>query len=141
MADPMMAAEFMGPESMLFVFLSVGAIAVFSMISVASWSEARRKEREAYYRAEMMKKVAESPQPGAVAAVEYLREQQRIASERARQGLRIGGVITTATGIGVMIFLRELLGPNEGVFFCGLIPLFVGLALYGSSYMVTAGAD
>ncbi len=131
-----MVNEFAGPESMLFVFLSVGAIAVFSMVSIASWSEARRKEREAYYKNEMLKRVAESPQPGAVAAMEYLREQQRIASLRTRQGLRIAGMITAAAGFGVIIFLRALLGPDEGVFLCGLIPLFVGLALYGSSYMV-----
>jgi hypothetical protein len=33
---------------MVFVFLAVGAVALFSMVSVAVWSEARRKEREAY---------------------------------------------------------------------------------------------
>jgi len=136
-----MSNEWAGPETMLFVFLAVGAVALFSMISIASWSDARRKEREAYYRNEMLKRVAESPQPGATAAIEYLREQQRIASARTRQGLRIGGLITTAAGIGVLIFLRALLGPGEGIYMAGLVPLFVGLALYGSSYLVTAGAD
>lgn len=34
----------------LWIFLAAGAIALFSMIAVASWSAERRKEREAYYR-------------------------------------------------------------------------------------------
>jgi uncharacterized membrane protein (GlpM family) len=36
-----------------------------------------------------------------------------------------------------VIFLRVLLGPNQGIYLCGLIPLFVGLALFGSSFVVT----
>jgi hypothetical protein len=125
----------------LFLFLAVGAVALFSMISIASWSDARRKEREAYYKNEMVKKVVESPQPGANAALEYLREQQRITTLRTREGLRVGGLVTAAAGIGTLIFLRALLGPNEGVFLCGLIPLLVGLALYGSSFLVTMGVE
>ena len=34
----------------------VGSIALFSFLAVTTWSEARRKEREAYYRAETLKK-------------------------------------------------------------------------------------
>jgi FtsZ-interacting cell division protein ZipA len=41
---------------MVFVFLAVGAVALFSMVSVAVWSEARRKEREAYYKNDMIKR-------------------------------------------------------------------------------------
>ncbi len=121
----------------LFGFLAVGAVSVFTMISVASWSEARRKEREAYYKNDMLKKLADTPGPGANAALELMRAEAQIGAERTRQGLRIGGMITTAAGIGVLVFLRALLGGQEGVFLCGLIPLFVGLALYGSSYLVT----
>jgi len=128
-----------GPESMIFVFLAVGAVALFSMISVATWSEARRKEREAYYKNDMLKKLAETQGPGVTSALELMREEARIATMRTRQGLQIGGLITAAVGFGVLIFLRALLGRDEGVFLCGLIPLFVGLALYASSYLVKTG--
>ncbi|MGA8111799.1 MAG: hypothetical protein WB974_20325, partial [Acidobacteriaceae bacterium] len=53
------------PEVMVFVFLAVAAVALFSMISIASWSGARQKEREAYYKNDMLKKLAESQGAGA----------------------------------------------------------------------------
>jgi hypothetical protein len=136
-----MANEFAGPESMLFLFLAVGAVAVFSMISIVNWSDARRKEREAYYKNDMLKKLAESPGPGATAALELMREEARIATLRTRQGLQVGGLITGAAGLGVVIFLRVLLGEHQGVFLCGLIPLFVGMALFGSSYLVKTASE
>jgi ferric-dicitrate binding protein FerR (iron transport regulator) len=126
-----------GMATALFGFLAVGAVALFSMIAVTTWSEARRKEREAYYKADMLKKLAEAPAPGAGAALELMREEARLGAERTRQGLRIGGLITGAAGLGVLIFLRVLLGGDEGVYLCGLIPLFVGIALYASSFLVT----
>ena len=135
-----MANEFAGPESLLFVFLAVSAVAVFSMVSIVSWSDARRKERESYYKNEMLKKVAESG-PGANQALELMREEARIAALRTKQGLQIGGLITAAAGLGVLIFLRALLGRDEGVFLSGLIPLFVGMALYASSYLVKTGME
>ena len=130
-----------GPGSMLFVFLAVGAVALFSMISVASWSDARRKEREAYYKNDMLKKLADTQGPGVTSALELMREEVRIAALHTRQGLQISGLITAAAGVGVLIFLRALLGKDEGVFLCGLIPLFVGLALFASSYLVKTASE
>ena len=59
----------------------VGSIALFSFLSVAAWSDARRKEREAYYRSETLKKIAESSGEGAKAAIELLREQKKSADQ------------------------------------------------------------
>jgi hypothetical protein len=45
----------------------VGLIALFTYLSVAAWSSARRKEREAYYKSEAVKKITEmqgaTPEP------------------------------------------------------------------------------
>ena len=125
------------PGTMVFVFLAVGAVALFSMISIASWSGARQKEREAYYKNDMLKKLAEAQGPGANSALELLREEDRIVMARTKWGLQIGGLVTSAVGLGLLIFLRVLVGPN-GVWLCGLIPLFVGVALYASSHLVKA---
>jgi hypothetical protein len=129
----------MGAGSMVFVFLAVGAVALFSMISVAVWSGARQKEREAYYKNDMLKKLADTQGPGASSALELMREEARAATLRMKQGLQIGGLVTGAAGLGVVIFLRFLLGGDEGVYLCGLIPLFVGMALFVSSYVVKTG--
>ena len=51
------------PVGRIFVPI-VGSIALFSFLAVASWSDARRKEREAYYRSETLKKIAESSGEG-----------------------------------------------------------------------------
>jgi hypothetical protein len=118
----------------LFLFLSVAAVAVFSFVGIAAWSDARRREREAYYKNEMLKKVAESQGSGANSAVDMIREQERIAVSRRREGLRIGGLVTFASGAGVMIFLRALL-PYQPVYMCGAIPLLIGVALAASSFL------
>ena len=44
---------------------AIAAVALFSFMAVSSWAEARRKEREAYYRSEAVKKVAEMQNPTA----------------------------------------------------------------------------
>src|SRR5271165_2881318 len=94
------------------LFLSVGAIALFSFISVATWSDNRRREREAFYKSETLKKLAESPSTDALAV---LREEERIAARRRQEGIRLGGLITTAVGVGVIFFLRTLVN-NEPVY-------------------------
>ena len=112
----------------LFVFLSVGAVALFSFIAVATWADARRKEREAYYRSETLKKVAES-QAGA-SVLELFREEQRYADRKRREGLKIGGLVNLAVGLGLMILLGGLV-HDEPVYLVGVIPLLIGAALLG----------
>jgi hypothetical protein len=119
----------------VFGFLAVGAIALFTMISVSTWADNRRKEREAYYKADMLKKVAESQGPAAASALELMREEDRIATARTKQGLKIGGMVMVATGIGVLVFLKALV-TDEPVYLCGLIVLLIGFALFGGSYVV-----
>ena len=106
----------------------VGSIALFSFLGVASWSEARRKEREAYYTSETLKKIAESSGEGAKAAIEYIQEQHRNLARRRLEGMKLGGLITAAVGIGLMVFLRGV-ANEESVYLVGLIPLLIGVAL------------
>src|SRR5882672_10660977 len=95
------------PGVAVFFFLAIGAIALFTFLSVATWAGTRQAEREAYYKAEMMKRIAEiggerSP------AIDYLREQERIAAAKRAAGFKIGGLINVAVGIALMILLHEL---------------------------------
>jgi hypothetical protein len=106
----------------------IGSIALFSFLSVAAWSDARRKEREEYYRNETLKKIAESSGEGAKAAIELLREQNNNVTRRRVEGMKLGGLITAVVGIGVMVFLHGLV-HDEPVYLAGLIPLLIGLAL------------
>jgi len=124
----------------LFAFLAVGSIALFSMIAVASWASSRQKERETYYKTDMIKKVAEAQGPGAASALELLREEARIASMRTKEGLKIGGLVMVATGIGLLVFLHALV-TDEPVYLCGVLVLLIGVALYGGSYVVAKPAE
>ncbi|MGB9236558.1 MAG: hypothetical protein WCC04_19290 [Terriglobales bacterium] len=108
----------------------VGSIALFSFLAVASWSDARRKERETYYRSETLKKIAESSGEGARSALELMREQEKNAARRRLEGMKLGGLITTAVGIGLMVFLHGVADHGDGpVYLVGLIPLLIGVAL------------
>jgi hypothetical protein len=106
----------------------VGSIAVFSFLAVASWSDARRKEREAYYTSETLKKIAESSGEGAKTAMELLRAQQKNVMIRRLEGMKLGGLITAGVGIGVMLLLHGL-EHEEPVYLVGMIPLLIGAAL------------
>jgi len=122
---------------MFFVFLSFGAIAVWSCIGVATWAGEGRREREAYYRSETLKKVADSQTTGGGSALEFLREEEKIEARRKREGQKLGGLITVAVGAGMMIFLRGLPDPDAHfVYLVGLIPLFIGLALLSYAYIL-----
>jgi hypothetical protein len=118
-----------------FLIPIVGSIALFSFLGVASWSDARRKEREAYYTSETLKKIAESSGEGARSALELLREQEKNAVKRRLEGMKLGGLITAAVGIGVIILLRGL-EHEEPVYLVGVIPLLIGLALLAYAFVL-----
>ena len=118
-----------------FLIPIVGSIALFSFLGVASWSDARRKEREAYYTSETLKKIAESSGESAKSALELLREQERNAVKRRLEGMKLGGLITAAVGIGVIVLLRGL-EHEEPVYLVGVIPLLIGLALLAYAFVL-----
>jgi len=115
----------------LWMFLSIGAVALFVVfIPLTSWIDSQRKEREAFYKAEPFRRLAESSGEGAKAAIEMLREQARLESIKKREGMKIGGVVNICVGVASVIFLRLLMGGGAGSpYLCGLIPAFIGVAL------------
>jgi hypothetical protein len=166
-----------------YITWSIVAIAFFSWLSVSSWASARQREREAYYkseaikkiaemqgvtsepvlqvlretlandnaaalgalrhmgpiqtkayyRAETIKKIAEMQGAGAEAVLTVLREEDRTSARRTREGLKLAGLVTSATGIGLAIFLRPMV-PEQPVYLSGFLVTFVGIALLVSGY-------
>ena len=113
------------PAAFWFMVTVVGT-AVFAFISVVVWLDARSKERQAHYRSENVSKITAAGDPAG--ALEYLRELERGDAAEARGGTRIGGLVTIAVGVGLMIFLHQLV-PGTAVYLVGLIPLLIGVAL------------
>lgn len=113
----------------LWIFLSVGAVALFVVfLPITTWIEGQRKEREAFYKAETVRRLTEASGEGARAAVELIREQERIDRAKRREGVKIGGLINVAVGVALIVFLHMLI-PYQAVYLCGLIPGFIGLAM------------
>jgi hypothetical protein len=112
----------------VFVWLSIGSIALFTFLGVAAWTGTRARERELYYKNDLLKKIAESPEAGGAAALQYIREQHRLAQEKRSGGLQLGGLVTVAVGVGTMIFLLAIV--HRPVFFVGVIPVLIGLVLF-----------
>lgn len=113
--------------STLFWFLIAAiAIAGIAFVGFVVWVGERTKEREALYRSETIKKIAESG--NSAAAMEFLRETEKAEAERGRTKARVGGLITAAVSVALIIFLHEI-APGTAVYLAGLIPLFVGVSL------------
>ena len=121
----------------LFIFLSIASIALFSFVGLAAWSTERRREREAYYRSETIRKIAETQGAGSTSAIEYLREIERNALRHRTEGQKLGGLITVAVGIGMMVFVRGVdRSDSQPAYLVGLIPLLIGIALLSYSYIL-----
>ncbi len=119
----------------VFGFFGLGAIALFSFLSVATWSVSRRREREAYYRSETLRKVMEMPGATPASVQEHVRLDQANDDRRRREGLKLGGLVTVAVGVGLMIFLGAAPGPGP-IHVLGMIPVSVGLALLIYAYIL-----
>jgi hypothetical protein len=127
----------------LWLFLSIGAVSLFVVfIPLVTWIENRRKEREAFYQAETIRRLAEASGEGAKAAMELMREQNRLTRIKMIEGMKIGGIINLAVGVGLVIFLRVLLGTGPGSpFLCGLIPGFIGIGMLAYAFFLAAPVD
>lgn len=122
-------------NSALAFFLAATIVSVFSFISVVVWAENRRKEREAYYRSEVLKKLSDSQVVNPSPTMEVIREHERVATAKRREGYVLGGLINTGIGIGLGAFLKAV-SSNTQVYFVGFIPLFIGLALLVYVYLL-----
>jgi len=125
----------LGPN-VLYVVPMAGIVGVFSFLSIGEWTRGRQKEREAFYKSETLRRITEATSDGAKAAIDLLREDERLKRIKSREGLKIGGVINVGLGIGLIVFLRVLLGPGGvpsggagSAYLCGLIPGFIGVAM------------
>jgi hypothetical protein len=130
--------------SELFAFLSVVMLCVFSFVSIAVWVDGRRKEREAYYKAESLRRIAEMPTESAAQMIAmmreeelYRRQQEQMREGKNLEGMKLGGLVNIAVGIslGVMIYFTS---HKPAAALVGLIPGLIGVALLVHAYLFAA---
>ena len=124
------------PANLALTIPIVSTLAFFIFLSIYIWVHAKRREREAFYKNETLRRIAESPDGGA-AALEFLKEEQRLKDRKRREGRKIGGLVATATGLGLMIFLFALNRADHDPdpdYLIGLIVMLIGAALLAYSY-------
>jgi hypothetical protein len=117
------------------LFLSVVSITMFSFVAVVVWAGERRREREAYYKSETIKKIAETQGAGGGSAIEFLREEEKNSARRRQEGQKLGGVVTVGVGIGLIAFIKAV-DHDNAAYLVGLIPLFIGIALLAYAYVL-----
>ena len=117
----------------VFLIPIVAVICVFTFVSIETWSENRRKEREAYYKNETLQKMLDGSPESAETVRQLVREEEEQLERRRlisrKQGLLLGGSITAAVGLGLGIFLYPLAPKGEPVFLVGVMPLLIGVVL------------
>jgi hypothetical protein len=120
-----------------FVSFSLLIVSLFSFLSVLVWSRERRREREAYYRSQAVRKMVETQSADSATVLEVLREEERIAARGRREGQKVSGLVTIATGIGMMVFLRIVDRHDpDPAYLVGIIPLLIGAALLVYAYVL-----
>ena len=118
---------------------AVGAICLFGVfLPVSVWASERRKERTEYYKAETLRRLAESPAESAKETIALLYAEERTRQTKIREGMKIGGVVCIAAGLGVAAFLYAVAGHDATVGVVGLIPALVGAALLVYVYLLAA---
>jgi hypothetical protein len=103
-------------------------IAMFAMIALIVYFEEKRKAKEALYRNELLKKIADTQGDAVDKIMEMIRQEEEEAKLRKLEGIKLGGLITAAAGLGIMAVLFMLV-QNHSVWIVGLIPLLIGSAL------------
>lgn len=106
--------------------IAIIVAATMAFIPAIAWVDNNRKEREAHYRNEMAKRIADSSDASPL--MDYVRETERIDAARVRMKARVAGLIVSAVGVALMIFLSQAM-PGGPAYLVGLMPLAVGAVL------------
>lgn len=118
----------------------VSVVAVFTFVAVAAWSDNRRKERETFHRHETYRRMLEQPSESGREVLALMQQQELQQQQRRIEGLRLGGLITSVVGIGLMVFLFVLV-DDEPIYLVGIIPLLIGLVLAVYGFFIVEKPD
>ena len=116
-------------EQLPAIFGTLIPISGIAMIVLIVYFEEKRKAKQALYKNELLKKIADSQGDAADKIMEMIRQEELDIKIRRREGIKLGGLITAAAGLGAMALLFMLV-PAQPVWIAGVVPLLIGLALF-----------
>ena len=120
----------------------VGTVAVFTFLIFSVRLSSQQKDREAFYRSENLRRITESSGEGAKAAIELLKEEDRLNRIKSREGMKIGGLICVAVGVAMVIFMWAISKTDPDIpYLVGLIPGLIGVALLAYVYLLAAPVE
>ena len=132
----------MGTDQLAVFIPIVLFVSLFTFLVFSVWFGTRQKEREAFYKSETLRRITESSGEGAKAAIDLLREEERLKRIKAREGVKIGGGVCVGAGVGLTALLLTLEGARPGSpYMVGLIPALVGVALLVYVYKLAAPVE
>ncbi|MGA2755603.1 MAG: DUF6249 domain-containing protein [Terracidiphilus sp.] len=129
-----------GVQAIAMLFPVAIIVVVFAFVIVIHWVDSQRKERDAFYKADTLRRVSEASGEGAKAALELMQEDERLKRIHAREGMKIAGLINIGVGIGLLIFLHALLA-GTAIYLCGLIPGLIGVGFLIYVYFLAAPVE
>jgi hypothetical protein len=123
-------------DIMLNLIPIISVVCVFLFLSTVVWAKQRRRERDAYYRHELAKTMV-TRGADADEVARMLRKSRSSLAER-REGLKLGGLLTFAIGIGFMIGFQWI-PADLPIWKIGFVPTLLGAAMV--TYSVLADSD
>jgi hypothetical protein len=118
----------------MWAFLSIGAVSLFVIfIPTVTWIDKRSKEREAFYKAETLRRITEASGDGAKAALELMKEDSRMERIKKFEGLKLGGLICIGVGLAMSLLIWS---QHEQGYLIGLFPGLIGVAILFYVYVL-----
>ena len=127
----------MNSPTLAILTLTLVLTGFFSFLTVFVWAHQRRREREAYYRCETLRRFSEAGNAAPALLVQALEEDERCSARRRLEACKLAGVVTLAVGIAMMMFIKAVDARSvEPSYLVGLIPVSVGVSLLLYGYVM-----
>ncbi len=111
--------------------------ALFAWLAIIGWARQRRLEREAFYRHELERQMAERGVLGPEQLADLDRARAIERWRQRREGLKLSGFLCLALAVGLFLVLWRAGDPV--IRNLGFIPISIGAALLGYEFFSTRG--
>ncbi|MEM8931327.1 MAG: hypothetical protein AAGE94_09140 [Acidobacteriota bacterium] len=120
------------------LFLAATVVASLTFVAVIVWVEARRKERQEFYRFEFRKRMVDEGKMDATDLTGLMRYEHELRLRQGLEKLRTASVVILGTGIGTCVGLQFV---GHSIWMVGLIPVAIGLCMLVYGFFFAAKPD